>query len=320
MKFVCDACAARYHIDDRKVRGKILRIRCKKCGSIITVREPVSPHGEEAPASAPEPKVRDERPIEWFYAVNGQTFGPLPEDGLLSLFQRGQIGDEAYVWHAGFSEWAPAVRVPVFESAIREAKAAGARAHAPSTVRLSAVDIGNLEIAAEAATAAPDSDADRAAREAARRSAEAAKRLEALRASLRSRRERRATKTQEREAVEVAEAAAPAEEQDDLVSTDVLHRLDAEPIARPAAEPEPAAAEPTAQPEPVAAVAPAPAAEPEPAAVVAAAPPEPAAVVPEAVPEPEPVRAPVAVCEQASTALPSPNGPEENPVLFKTSF
>jgi len=39
MKFVCDRCLTKYSIADEKVRGRILKIRCKSCSNIITVKE-----------------------------------------------------------------------------------------------------------------------------------------------------------------------------------------------------------------------------------------------------------------------------------------
>jgi predicted Zn finger-like uncharacterized protein len=39
MKFVCDRCLTKYSIADDKVRGRILKIRCKSCSNIITVKE-----------------------------------------------------------------------------------------------------------------------------------------------------------------------------------------------------------------------------------------------------------------------------------------
>jgi predicted Zn finger-like uncharacterized protein len=39
MKFHCDRCKTRYSIADDRVRGKILKIRCKNCSAVITVRE-----------------------------------------------------------------------------------------------------------------------------------------------------------------------------------------------------------------------------------------------------------------------------------------
>ncbi len=40
MKFHCERCKTKYSISDDRVRGKILKIRCKNCSSVITVREP----------------------------------------------------------------------------------------------------------------------------------------------------------------------------------------------------------------------------------------------------------------------------------------
>jgi predicted Zn finger-like uncharacterized protein len=39
MKFVCDKCQTRYSIADERVHGRVLKIRCKSCANIITVRE-----------------------------------------------------------------------------------------------------------------------------------------------------------------------------------------------------------------------------------------------------------------------------------------
>jgi predicted Zn finger-like uncharacterized protein len=39
MKFHCERCKTKYSIADDRVRGKVLKIRCKHCSEIITVRE-----------------------------------------------------------------------------------------------------------------------------------------------------------------------------------------------------------------------------------------------------------------------------------------
>ena len=39
MRFSCDACSSKYSIADERVKGRILKIRCKACNHIITVRE-----------------------------------------------------------------------------------------------------------------------------------------------------------------------------------------------------------------------------------------------------------------------------------------
>jgi predicted Zn finger-like uncharacterized protein len=40
MKFVCDRCQTKYSIADDRVRGKVLKVKCKTCGNVVTVREP----------------------------------------------------------------------------------------------------------------------------------------------------------------------------------------------------------------------------------------------------------------------------------------
>ena len=48
MKIVCDSCAAKYSIADEKVAGKVFKIRCKMCTSVIVVR------GDQVPAEEQE--------------------------------------------------------------------------------------------------------------------------------------------------------------------------------------------------------------------------------------------------------------------------
>ncbi len=55
MKFLCDRCKTRYSIGDERVRGKILKIRCKNCANVITVREGMTVDLEAAPAVAEAP-------------------------------------------------------------------------------------------------------------------------------------------------------------------------------------------------------------------------------------------------------------------------
>jgi predicted Zn finger-like uncharacterized protein len=67
MKFVCDRCQTKYSIADDRVRGKVLKVKCKTCNNVITVREAgrTPSAGGLAPVSAPQ------RP-----ATAAQTHGP----------------------------------------------------------------------------------------------------------------------------------------------------------------------------------------------------------------------------------------------------
>jgi predicted Zn finger-like uncharacterized protein len=51
VKFLCDRCKTRYSIGDERVRGKILKIRCKNCANVITVREGMASDPDADPAA-----------------------------------------------------------------------------------------------------------------------------------------------------------------------------------------------------------------------------------------------------------------------------
>ena len=40
MRFVCESCRAQYMINDDKVGPKGVKVRCRKCGYVITVKRP----------------------------------------------------------------------------------------------------------------------------------------------------------------------------------------------------------------------------------------------------------------------------------------
>lgn len=105
MKIVCDSCSTKYSISDDKVRGKVFKIRCKKCSHIIVVRG----NGEGAPASVEAPSD-----AVWHLVVDGDQVGPLAEAEVRARFSRGEISAENYVWKEGFSDWLRLVDVPEF--------------------------------------------------------------------------------------------------------------------------------------------------------------------------------------------------------------
>jgi predicted Zn finger-like uncharacterized protein len=93
MKIICDTCGAKYSIADEKVRGKVFKIRCKKCREIIVVRGTM---GSEAPgpaeqheaaaapneAQAPEAAAGDYGSLDpavdpvWHVVLDGEQQGP----------------------------------------------------------------------------------------------------------------------------------------------------------------------------------------------------------------------------------------------------
>lgn len=45
--------------------------------------------------------------MEWYYAENGQQFGPVSQDELFSFVAAGRLGPGSLVWQEGMASWMP---------------------------------------------------------------------------------------------------------------------------------------------------------------------------------------------------------------------
>jgi predicted Zn finger-like uncharacterized protein len=106
MKIVCDSCATKYSISDDKVRGKVFKIRCKKCSHIIVVR------GTNDAAAAPATAATEGG--GWHLVVDGEQVGPLPESEIRARLARGEINGETYIWKEGLADWLKLATVTEF--------------------------------------------------------------------------------------------------------------------------------------------------------------------------------------------------------------
>src|SRR5882757_3164913 len=96
MKIVCDNCATKYSIADEKVRGKVFKIRCKKCSHIIVVRGGADGNVEASREAAPAAAADS----SGFPGDEGQTIaarGGTPAAGLPAASASAGAGDA--VWH-----------------------------------------------------------------------------------------------------------------------------------------------------------------------------------------------------------------------------
>jgi predicted Zn finger-like uncharacterized protein len=125
MKIVCDSCGAKYSIADEKVAGKIFKIRCKKCSSVLEVRgDQTGAHPFGGAASTQDPGGEP----AWYIVVDGEQQGPLRPIEISQLFAKGRVGLDSYVWMEGFDDWKAAGDVPeltqLFGGATAQAKGA----------------------------------------------------------------------------------------------------------------------------------------------------------------------------------------------------
>jgi predicted Zn finger-like uncharacterized protein len=158
VRFDCEQCKSKYSIEDARVRGKVLKIRCKNCGNVITVREPaagstatpaaVSGVAGEGPApSAPSPPAQraaeaviddeGDRTVfsagppptaaepEWFISCDGQQEGPFSAERAAQRAREEMArGGEIHAWQEGFADWLPIGQVPELTRLLRAAPSA----------------------------------------------------------------------------------------------------------------------------------------------------------------------------------------------------
>ncbi len=118
MKIVCEACQAKYSIADEKVRGKVFKIRCKKCSHVIVVRgsgEVVTAGGAASEFSSSAPSSPDiSLDAGWHIVVDGEQVGPLSEADVRARLSRAEITPDTYIWREGLSDWVKVSTLPEF--------------------------------------------------------------------------------------------------------------------------------------------------------------------------------------------------------------
>jgi predicted Zn finger-like uncharacterized protein len=114
MKTSCPHCLARYAIPDERVRGKVLRIRCKRCEGVMkVVGEGAQEHQRpptytDADVYRPEPTVTRMAMVDgqaWFAGIAGHPQGPFSLNQLRELCRRGDVHDRTYLWTRGMAGW-----------------------------------------------------------------------------------------------------------------------------------------------------------------------------------------------------------------------
>ena len=145
MKFLCDRCKTRYSIGDDRVRGKILKIRCKNCANVITVREgmtvdddvgrgrpttaaPINTAGPQVPAGGalasafaqqlakPPPALEE----EWYVSIDGAQAGPFGLAAAQRWVAAKPFDAELHCWSEGFDDWLPVDKVSHFRGLRRK--------------------------------------------------------------------------------------------------------------------------------------------------------------------------------------------------------
>ena len=153
MKIICENCGAKYSIADEKVKGKVFKIRCKKCQESIVIRgdaQVKEPAPQETPVSPPpmpasdagadeiETKVfdysgyqGDDDEAVWHISTDeNQQQGPYTTGQILEYMADGIINYETFVWREDFSDWLPIKEV---EDLLKFINTSGKQASEPAS-------------------------------------------------------------------------------------------------------------------------------------------------------------------------------------------
>jgi predicted Zn finger-like uncharacterized protein len=133
MKFVCERCHTKYSIADDKVRQKILKIRCKTCENVITVRDQSVSASDPGAASAPGAVAAG----EWHLAVNGDEAGPFDLPTVAKKILALGPDDDAHVWRADFDGWKAPKDVPALAAELQRLRGSGPKPPPPPARPLS---------------------------------------------------------------------------------------------------------------------------------------------------------------------------------------
>lgn len=114
MKITCPSCSAKYTVADEKVRGRTVKIKCKKCGATISAGPEDGAAGASAGASA-ETNLPTSGG-EWLINIGEGDQRSLSVEQISELYQQRTITEETYVWREGMAEWLPLASVPEMAS------------------------------------------------------------------------------------------------------------------------------------------------------------------------------------------------------------
>jgi predicted Zn finger-like uncharacterized protein len=130
MKITCQACQAKYTIADEKVVGKVVKIRCKKCGATIVVNGNETSSGSQPPGAGEEggeaalAVAGSSEPWTVNVAEGDQRVMTEPE--LVAAYRAGVVTNDTYCWRDGMPDWAPIAELgPVYAACTAPGAAAG---------------------------------------------------------------------------------------------------------------------------------------------------------------------------------------------------
>jgi predicted Zn finger-like uncharacterized protein len=125
MKITCQSCQSKYNVADDKVQGKIVKIRCRKCGATIVV------NGTGGAATNGAPDAGASAPVaggdaQWHVNVTDTDQRTMTMAELVDAYNAGVVTQETFIWTDGMDDWKPLSEVESVVAALHADAAADA--------------------------------------------------------------------------------------------------------------------------------------------------------------------------------------------------
>jgi predicted Zn finger-like uncharacterized protein len=125
MKITCQACAAKYTIADEKVLGKVVKIRCKKCGATIVINGNDPSAGASVDSHALDYAAGGSADA-WMVNVAEGDQRTMADNEIVDAYRAGIVNDETFCWKDGMPDWLPLRDVAQLYAACSGGSAMGA--------------------------------------------------------------------------------------------------------------------------------------------------------------------------------------------------
>ncbi|MCU0690731.1 MAG: zinc-ribbon domain-containing protein [Polyangiaceae bacterium] len=130
MRISCPSCQSSYKIADEKVKGRTVKVRCRKCGMMIHVNEHGVANAADASGAQQPPQ---EAGATGATDGGGALFSVLIAEGdqrdmgmreIVDAYNCGRVTSETFVWAEGQPDWMPLGQVPAIVDALNAASLA----------------------------------------------------------------------------------------------------------------------------------------------------------------------------------------------------
>jgi predicted Zn finger-like uncharacterized protein len=115
MKITCQSCQSKYNVADEKVQGKIVKIRCRKCGATIVVNGTGASTNGAAETHAATGGTAQ---TQWHVNVSDNDQRNMTIHELVDAYNAGVVTQETFIWTDGMEDWKPLAEVEVVVSAL----------------------------------------------------------------------------------------------------------------------------------------------------------------------------------------------------------